>query len=99
MRVRLSEQIVDFTRRLAPEPRKLVRQGLRDLAHEEGDIKPLEAPLDSYCRLRIGGFRVIFQYATAKRIDCIFIERRSLVYEVFAEEIARRLEQGEPSSG
>jgi len=91
MRVRASEQVVDFVRRLAPEPRRRVRDALRDLARGNGDIRPLEAPLDGYYRLRTGNFRILFTYATPKRIDCVFAERRALVYEVFSAAVAERL--------
>lgn len=91
MRVRVSDQVVDFVRRLAPEPRRRVREALRALGQGAGDIKALEAPLDGYWRLRVGTFRVLFVYATPSRIDCVFIERRALVYEVFAAAVADRL--------
>ncbi|HYD49926.1 MAG TPA: hypothetical protein VEB21_16330 [Terriglobales bacterium] len=48
MRVRISDQLVDFVRHLAPEPHRQVRQALRDLAAGKGDIKPPEAPLDAF---------------------------------------------------
>src|SRR6266849_9485376 len=91
MRVRVSPQVVDFVRGLAPEPRRRLRQGLRDVARGKGDIKPLEGPLQDYCRLRIGAYRVIFAYGKGRTIDCVFAERRSIVYEVFAEEMIERL--------
>jgi mRNA-degrading endonuclease RelE of RelBE toxin-antitoxin system len=85
MRVELSAQVLDFVRRLPPEPRRRLRMALRGLGKEKGDIKRLEAPLDGYCRLRVDGYRVIIHYAPARIIQCIFAERRSVVYEVFAE--------------
>ena len=98
MRIRVSDQVVDFVRRLAPEPRRRVREALRALGRGEGDIKALEAPLAGYCRLRVGNFRIVFVQATPGRIDCIFIERRALVYEVFAAALADRL-RGKPDPG
>ncbi len=95
MRVRLSEQVVDFVRRLAPEPRRRIRQALRELAEGNGDIKELEEPLHPYCRLRVGNYRILFQYATKSRIDCVFIEKRALVYEIFSQEFARQV-RGKP---
>jgi mRNA interferase RelE/StbE len=91
MRIRVSDQVVDFVRRLAPEPRRRVREALRALGQGSEDIKALEAPVDGYWRLRIGNFRVLFVHATPGRIDCVFIERRALLYEVFAAEVADRL--------
>ena len=84
MKIELSGQVVDFVRRLPPEPRRQLRQALRDLGKEKGDIKRLEGPLDGYCRLRVGDYRVIVFYTERRSIQCIFAERRSIVYEVFA---------------
>jgi mRNA-degrading endonuclease RelE of RelBE toxin-antitoxin system len=91
MRVELAPQVVDFVRRLAPEPRRLVRRALRDLSEEKGDIRALEGPLDGYCRLAVHGYRIIFAYSGRGSIQCIFAERRSIVYEVFAEALAEEL--------
>ncbi|MGH7283519.1 MAG: type II toxin-antitoxin system RelE family toxin [Polyangiaceae bacterium] len=94
MKIELSAQVVDFVRRLAHEPRAMLRRALKDLATEKGDIRSLEGPLDGYCRLRVDGYRVIFAYAGRRSIQCIFAERRGIVYEVFAEllidEIAKK---------
>jgi mRNA-degrading endonuclease RelE of RelBE toxin-antitoxin system len=84
MKVELSSQVLDFIRRLPPEPRRRVRLALKDLTKEKGDIKRLEAPLEGYCRLRVDGYRVIIHYAPGRVIQCVFAERRSIVYEVFA---------------
>jgi mRNA-degrading endonuclease RelE of RelBE toxin-antitoxin system len=85
MRVEVSSQVLDFVRRLPPEPRRRLSAALRGLAREKGDIKRLEAPLDSYCRLRVDGYRVVIHYAPSRVIQCVFAERRSVVYDVFAE--------------
>jgi mRNA-degrading endonuclease RelE of RelBE toxin-antitoxin system len=91
VRVRLSAQVVEFVRAQAPEPRSRLRCALRDLASEAGDIRPLEGPLQEYCRLRVGSYRILFRYATSKTIECVFVERRNVVYEVFAETLIERL--------
>jgi len=85
MKVELSEQVVDFVRRLPPDPRRRLRRALRDLAHERGDLKPLEGPLEDYCRLRVGAYRVVVSYAKRRTIQCIFAERRSIVYELLVQ--------------
>lgn len=94
MTVRLGPQVVDFIRQLAPDPRRKVRQALRDLEKGKGDIKALEGPLQDYARLRIGPYRVILSYGKSRTIDCVFAERRSLVYEVFADALIERLMRG-----
>ena len=97
MRVEVAEQVVDFVRRLAPEPRRLLRKALRNLASGQGDIKPLEGPLSGYCRLRVRGYRVILSYAKKGSVQCIYAERRSLIYEVFADTLRDLLRRRSPS--
>jgi len=91
MRVRVAPQVVDFVRSLAPDPRRRLRRALRDLEHGKGDITALESPLQDYCRLRVGPYRVILTYSNSRTIDCLFAERRGIVYEVFAETMIERL--------
>lgn len=96
MKVDLSSQVLDFVRRLPPEPRRRLKMALRGLTKERGDIKRLEAPLDGYCRLRVDGYRVIIHYARGGVIQCVFAEQRSIVYEVFAVALREALIRGEP---
>jgi mRNA-degrading endonuclease RelE of RelBE toxin-antitoxin system len=93
MRVEISEQAFRFVLSQAPEPRRLLRIALRGLEHERGNIRALEGRLSGYHRLRIGAYRVIFRYHVEKderKILCEFIEKRSIVYEVF-ETLAMQL--------
>ena len=97
IRVELDPQVADFVRALAPEPRQRLRQGLRGLEHEKGDLKQLEADLAGYARLRVGSYRVLVRfYARGGRrvARCVFAEKRSVVYELFAEILRGRA--GEP---
>lgn len=91
MKVRLAPQVVDFVHTLAPEPRQRLRRALRDLASGKGDIKGLDGPLQDYSRLRVGPYRVILSYGRSRTIDCVFAERRSIVYEVFSDAMIDRL--------
>ena len=85
-RIELAPQVADFLRTLAPEPRRQLRAGLKVLAEGRGDVLELEHPLDGFCRLRVGRYRVVFHYAENGRIlRCDFAERRKLVYELFAD--------------
>ena len=86
MKIEVSEQVVNFIRSCSPEPRRLLREGLRNLANENGDIKVLEGELEGYCRLRIRSYRIIFRYQIDRRgrhIFCPFAEHRGVVYEAF----------------
>jgi mRNA-degrading endonuclease RelE of RelBE toxin-antitoxin system len=95
MKVVLAAQVVDFVRRLPPEPRQRLRRALRGLSREQGDLKPLEAPLEGYCRLRVGGYRVMFAYGKRGSVECIFTEQRSVVYELLLERLRDRLKGGD----
>jgi mRNA-degrading endonuclease RelE of RelBE toxin-antitoxin system len=90
VKVEISEPVVDFVRRLPPDPRRRLRRALRDLSHERGDIKPLEPPLEGYCRLRVGAYRIVLSYAKRGVIQCVFAERRSIVYELLVELLESR---------
>lgn len=97
-RVEISEQVVRFISRQAPEPRQALRAALRQLKTEKGNIKPLEGELRGYYRLRVRGFRIIFVYEVMSKrrvIRCIFAERRNVVYEVFEEMLRKHFLSGE----
>ena len=95
MKIVLAAQVLDFMRRLPPDPKQRLRRALRELAHGKGDIKPLEAPLQGYCRLRVGGYRIVFAYGRRGTIECLFAEQRSIVYELLLERLRDRLRGGE----
>jgi mRNA interferase RelE/StbE len=89
--VRPSAQVIEFARRLAPEPRRAVKHGLAGLREERGDIRALEGNLSGYYRLRVGRHRIVFSYASDGAIDAVFIEERQLVYELFEAQFIKRL--------
>ena len=91
--VRPALQVIDYVRRLAPEPRRAIRLALKELGRERGDIQALEGALAGYYRLRVGRHRIIFNYATDESIEVIFIEHRGLVYEIFEAEFVKKLRQ------
>jgi mRNA interferase RelE/StbE len=86
MRIEVSEQVQEFIRACPPVPRRLLREALRRLADERGDIKALEDELRGYYRLRVRSYRIIFRYEvgrSGRKIFCPFVEHRSVVYEAF----------------
>jgi mRNA-degrading endonuclease RelE of RelBE toxin-antitoxin system len=91
MKIKLSEQVTGFIRGLAPEPRREMRLAFKRLAKGQGDVKALEGALASYWRLRVLSYRVIMFYRSPTEIECIFAERRSIVYEIFAEALREKL--------
>jgi len=87
-RVELDPAVAGFVRSLAPEPRRRLREGLRGLEKEKGDLKQLEAELAGYSRLRVGSYRVIIRFHAERgeRVArCVYAERRPVVYELFSE--------------
>lgn len=89
--LRPAVQVIDFAKRLAPEPRRAVKHALQELRAERGDIRALEGNLAGYYRLRVGRFRIIFAYATDGAIEAVFMEERSFVYDLFEAEFIKRL--------
>lgn len=94
-RVQVTPQATQFVKSLAPEPRRTLTLAIRALTQDKGDLKRLEGKLEGYTRLRVAGHRVIFRedFRSGERvIDCVFAEKRAIVYELFiklrTEEIA-----------
>lgn len=59
--VRVREEVFAYLRKLPPEPRHALRQAIRDLAHERGDIRALSDELEGFCRLRVGSHRWVYE--------------------------------------
>ena len=86
-KIRVATQVEAFVKSLAPDPRHRLRLAIKELAGGHGDIKSLEGNLAGYCRLGVTGYRVIYKERAERGvrvIDCVFAERRALVYEIFA---------------
>ena len=84
--VRIQDEVMDYLRRLAPQPRHALRLAIKDLAQENGDIKALTDELEGFYRLRVGSHRIVFQYqviADLRMITCVFAGPRKWIYEVF----------------
>ena len=92
-RVRVEVQIKDFVVSLGMEHRRAIKRAIQQLASEQGDIKALGDDLEGFYRLRVGPFRVIFRYREGKVIECVYVNRRALVYEVFESEVLDRLKE------
>ena|SRR5438105_12645949 len=90
-RVKVEVQVQAFVKSLAPEPRRRLTMAIKALAQESGDVERLEGKLEGYSRLRVAGHRVIFNErseAGERVIDCIFAEKRALVYDLFIRLLA-----------
>ncbi|MCE9586686.1 MAG: hypothetical protein K8R57_00015 [Verrucomicrobia bacterium] len=84
--VRVTDEVMEYLRKLPPQPRHALRCAIKGLAKEQGDIKTLAEELEGFHRLRIGYHRVIFEYETIRgkqTITCVFAAPRRWIYEVF----------------
>ena len=84
--VRVQEEVLEYLRKLAPEPRHALSLAIKGLADERGDIKPLTEELEGFYRLRVGSHRVIFEYemiAGSRTVTCVFAGSRRWIYEIF----------------
>jgi len=84
--VRVREEVFDYLRKLPPEPRHALRVAIKALAEERGDIRALTDDLEGFCRLRVGCYRVIFEYEMVggkRMVTCVFAGARRWVYEAF----------------
>lgn len=82
MKVLVSGQIVARLRTLHPDHRRDIRTALRELGKGRGDQKELAGRLAGFYRLRIGRYRIVYRYEE-KHIEALFLEQRSIVYELF----------------
>ncbi len=92
-KIRVATQVEAFVKSLAPDPRRRLRLAIKGLADGRGDIKSLEGNLAGYCRLSVTGYRVIYKERAergARILDCVFAERRALIYEIFARLIVEQ---------
>ena len=87
-------QVQTFYAELGMTYRRDTKRALMALRKEQGDIKALGDDLEGFYRLRVGPFRVIFRYRTGRVIECVYMNRRSVVYEVFERDVIDRLKSG-----
>jgi mRNA-degrading endonuclease RelE of RelBE toxin-antitoxin system len=96
-RVKVSAQVEAFVKSLAPAPRHGLRRAIKGLARDEGDRRYLEGELAGWQRLRVAGFRVIYKERFekgARILDCVYANRRSMVYDLFSELLKHQLLSG-----
>ena len=89
--LQLHHQVRAFQTTLGLQHRRAVKQAIRALVNERGDIRTLGDELSGWHRLKIGRHRLIFRYAEGRVIQGVFLNERKLVYEIFASELSRIL--------
>jgi mRNA interferase RelE/StbE len=88
-RVQVRSQVWEFAAKSGLQQQRALKRAVLGLAREHGDISALHDELDGFYRLKIGRHRVIFRYLPGRIIECIFVEERRLVYEIFESEMSR----------
>jgi len=84
MRTSASEQVQQWLAALPPEAKRRVRLALRELAsHSRGDVLPLQAELDGFYRLRVGGYRIVYSHHPGPMIRLEYADLREFVDERF----------------
>ena len=82
-RIKPARQVLDFVTSLPPQPRRESKQALAALANWRGDISPLKKQLEGYHRLRVDGYRFVFEVKAGMLIEVVFAESRDVVYQIF----------------
>ncbi len=95
-RVRIEKQVLDFITTLGMDHRRSLKKALKALQNETGDIKALGDELDGFSRLRVGPCRILFRYRPGKVIECVSMNRRPLLCEIFEREVIDKLRGDRP---
>lgn len=76
MKIRYSKKALKFLAKQESARVSKIRQGIHGLTKSPpiGDIKPLEGYHDGTMRLRIGSFRIIYNYVQENELTLLIIE-------------------------
>jgi mRNA-degrading endonuclease RelE of RelBE toxin-antitoxin system len=88
IKISAADPVQEWLAALPPETKKRVRAALRDLAKDKGDLKALRGELAGWCRLRVGGLRIIYRRRPGKVIPLEYADMRDVVYENFLHRLA-----------
>ena len=75
---------------LLPPTKRRIRLSLRVMCRGKGDIKGLQGPLEGFCRLRVGGIRIIYRQVSAREIRLDYARTQDVVYEIFERILENR---------
>lgn len=85
MKILASDQVAKWLRNLPPDPKRRVRATLKGLERWQGDIKELQGELEGFCRLRIGGYRIVCRTISKSVVQLEYADTRDIVYEAFRQ--------------
>ncbi len=89
--LRVEQQVKDYLATVGMEHRRATKHALERLKTEQGELKALSEDLEGFHRLRVGPYRIIFRYRPGKMIECVYMNRRAIIYEVFEREMVDKL--------
>jgi len=90
IRISASDQVAVWLTALPPLTKRRIRRSLRGLCRGKGDIKGLQGPLEGFCRLRVGGIRIIYRQVSSSEIHLDYAHTRDVVYEIFERLLQNR---------
>lgn len=93
MKVQVSEEVRSFLRTLAPEARRSILAELDKVEAGKARLVALESPLDGFCKVKAGRFRIVCA-VRLNNLFALFAERRSVVYELATPELLSRILRG-----
>jgi mRNA-degrading endonuclease RelE of RelBE toxin-antitoxin system len=91
MRVTVEPQPREFIRRQPPATRQRLREALRAIERGKMFPEPLDEELEGFYKVRVENCRLIVHHVAGEAgpfFRVVFIERRSVVYEMFRQIIA-----------
>ena len=79
MQAKLSKRAAKFLVAQVPSVKDRIKSAIDEIP--KGDIKPLQGQFSGLFRLRVGGFRIIFNYMDAETVFIYDIGSRGDIYK------------------
>ena len=79
MQAKLSKRAAKFLVAQVPSVKDRIKSAIDEIP--KGDIKPLQGQFSGLSRLRVGGFRIIFNYMDAETVFIYDIGSRGDIYK------------------
>ena len=79
MQAKLSKRAAKFLVAQVPSVKDRIKSAIYEIP--KGDIKPLQGQFSGLFRLRVGGFRIIFNYMDAETVFIYDIGSRGDIYK------------------
>lgn len=75
MEIRYSKAAVKAINGMDKATKERIRVGILGLTQKppQGDIKPLQGYHDGRCRLRVGGYRIVYKFGVDGQVEILYI--------------------------